>query len=148
VAKIVAQATAGIGVWYADHSEQNIQLRLESTKAGIASNSRAELGAIPEALRQNERDDCGPIKSILIRLRKWVTGHVDNYGNSRADALANAGRESNTLIETDEEDWPDNHPARHNGARLQTLEATKKEHKRHPPNSTPNRRHAEAKTYS
>ena len=49
--------------------------------------------------------------------------YVDNDGINRADALANAGRESNTLIETDEEDGLDNHPALHDGARLRALEA-------------------------
>ena len=32
-------------------------MRLENTGLRFASNSRAELGAILEALRQNERDD-------------------------------------------------------------------------------------------
>lgn len=50
-------------------------------------------------------------------------GHADDHGNNRADAPANAGRESNTVIEPDEEDWLNNHPALHDGARLQTLEA-------------------------
>ena len=53
------------------------------------------------------------LKGILISLRKrnaqtsfkWVKGHADNHGNNRADALVNTGRESDTLIEIDEEDW-------------------------------------------
>ena len=44
------------------------------------------------------------LEGILIRLRtrparttfKWVQGHEDNYGNIRADRLANEGRESNS----------------------------------------------------
>ena len=47
----------------------------------------------------------------------------NNHSDNRADALANSGRESNTLIETDEADWPDNHLALYDGARLQALEA-------------------------
>ena len=50
-------ASAGIGVWYADGSRQNIALKLENHQNYPASNSRAELSAILEALRQNEVDD-------------------------------------------------------------------------------------------
>jgi len=71
------------------------------------------------------------LKSILIKLRtrtartsfKWVKGHEDNYGNNRADALANAGRENDSLMRTDEEKWIDDHPALQDGARLQALDA-------------------------
>jgi len=127
-----------------------------------ASNSRAELGAILEALRQNESDDLeiesdsltslraictyankyedlnwsdvlnsDLLKSILIRLRtrpartafKWVKGHEDNYGNIRADALADAGRENDTQMREDDIEWVDNHEALQDGARLQALDA-------------------------
>jgi hypothetical protein len=47
-------ATAGVGIWYADGSRRNVALRLENQGEKIASNSRAELGAILEALRQNQ----------------------------------------------------------------------------------------------
>ena len=50
-------ASAGIGVWYADGSRRNIALKLENHQDYPASNSRAELSAILEALRQNEVDD-------------------------------------------------------------------------------------------
>ena len=63
-------------------------------------------------------------KAILIRLRtrpartafRWVKGHDDNYGNNRADALANEGRDSNEPVEIDDEAWIDNHTALQDGA--------------------------------
>ena len=156
-------AIAGIGVWYDNGSNRNIALRLESQERKYASNSRAELCAILEALKQNETDDlkilsdsltslraictdsakyedqnwhkvknADLLKSILIRLRtrpacttfKWVKGHAEeNYGNSRADALADQGRESDQLVTTDEEEWINDHPALQDGARLQALTA-------------------------
>ena len=109
-------------------------MKLENNRMRTASNSRAELGAILEALRQNEVDDLeiesdsltslraicklseryedinwvgfqneDLLKGILIKLRtrnaetsfKWVKGHADDYGNNRADALADEGRNSN-----------------------------------------------------
>jgi len=71
------------------------------------------------------------IKAILIRLRtrpartafRWVKGHDDNYGNNRADALANEGRDSNEPVEMDDEAWIENHTALQDGARLQALDA-------------------------
>jgi len=114
------------------------------------SNSRAELGAILEALRRNESDDLeiesdsltslraiytyadkyedlnwselsnsDLLKSILIKLRtrpartafKWVKGHKNNYGNIRADAVANTGRESDAQMREDDEEWVGNHEA-------------------------------------
>ena len=44
-------ATAGIGVWYADGSARNIKLSITGQETKPASNSRAELGAILEALQ-------------------------------------------------------------------------------------------------
>ena len=155
-------AEAGIGVWYRDSCRRNIKMKLESKEMRTASNSRAELGAILEALRQNEVDDLeiesdsltslraicklsegykdinwvgvqneDLLKGILIKLRtrnaetsfKWVKGHADDYGNNRADALADEGRNSNSQMVMDEEEWYDNHPALQDGARLQALEA-------------------------
>ena len=155
-------AVAGIGVWYADESEHNIKLKLVNNGKRLVSNSRAELGAILEALRQNERDDLeiesdsltslraictlseryedlnwagtrneDLLKGIMIRLRtrpaqtsfKWVKGHGDDYGNIRADALADEGRESDSQVEVDEEEWIRDHPALQDGARLQALDA-------------------------
>ena len=143
-------ASAGIGVWYTDRSTRNITLKLESQGNKVASNSRAELGAILEALRQNKTDDieiesdslmslraicthsdrykdlnwtgiqnADLIKSIIIKLRmrpaqtafKWVKGHDDNYGNNRADALADTGRNSNASLILDDDDWTNSHPA-------------------------------------
>ena len=72
------------------------------------------------------------LKGILIRLRtrpaqtefKWVKGHdEDNYGNERADALADTGRERNISVALDDKEWLDGHPALQDGARLQALEA-------------------------
>jgi len=72
------------------------------------------------------------LKGILIRLRTrpartsfiWVKGHnEDNYGNNTADELANEGSGKNTIMEMDEEEWINNHPALQDGARLQALEA-------------------------
>ena len=72
------------------------------------------------------------LRGILIRLRtrpaqtefRWVKGHDENnYGNGRADALADTGREQGAVIEMDDGDWIDGHPAMQDGARLQALEA-------------------------
>ena len=155
-------ASAGIGVWYEDGSGRNISMELKNNGTDIASNSRAELGAILEALRQNEEDDLeiesdsltslraicthaekyedqnwsgvrnsDLLKAILINLRtrpartsfKWVKGHEDNYGNNRADALANEGRESDLVMRFDDEEWTESNAALQDGARLQALEA-------------------------
>ena len=128
-----------------------------------ASNSRAELGAILEALRQNEVDDlliesdsltslkaicidsikyedlnwngvlnADLLKSVLIKLRtrpaqtefKWVKGHDENnYGNDRADALADIGREQEQTTRTGNEEWENGHPALQDGARLQAIDS-------------------------
>ena len=40
-----------------------------------------------------------------------MKGHDENsYGNSRADALADAGRDQDTPVEADDEEWIDAHP--------------------------------------
>ena len=72
------------------------------------------------------------LKSILIKLRtrpawtefKWVKGHdEDNYGNSRADALADTGREQDGSIRPDNEVWVLEHPTLQDRARIQALDA-------------------------
>jgi hypothetical protein len=61
--------SAGVGVWYANSSERNIALKLESHVLKMATNSRAELGEILEALRQNEGDDLMIESDSLSSLR-------------------------------------------------------------------------------
>jgi len=156
-------AKAGIGVWYADGSRRNIALKLNTQGKEHASNSRVELGAILEALRQNETDNliiesdslsslraickdsikyedlnwngvhnADLLKSILIKLRtrpaqtefRWVKGHdEENYGNNRADALADTGREQGLIMTINNEEWTKSHLALQDGARLQALDA-------------------------
>ena len=53
----LGKCLAGTGVWYVDGSRRNKALKLENQEDKYASNSRAELSAILEALRQNEADD-------------------------------------------------------------------------------------------
>jgi len=153
----------GIGVWYNDGSRRNIMRKIETHHDRPPSNSRAELSAILETLRQNETNDliiqsdslaslraiCKDslkyedqdwngvqntdlLKGILIRLTtrpaqtkfQWVKGHdINNYRNSRADALADEGREQDIPVEMDTEEWLDRHPAIQDRARLQALEA-------------------------
>ena len=126
-------ALGGIGVWYKDGSRRNIARKIDTHHNKPPLNSRAELSAILETLRQNEVDDLiiqsdslmsltvirkdslkyedqdwngvqnsDLLKGILIRLRtrpaqtefRLVKGHDEgNYGNSRADVLADEGRE-------------------------------------------------------
>ena len=71
------------------------------------------------------------MKGILIRLRTrhaktslgWVKGHAEDYRNNRADALANTGRENDSIVRMDEEDWLNSHPALQDRAQIQALEA-------------------------
>ena len=72
------------------------------------------------------------LKGILIWLRtrpaqtefQRVKGHNENnYRNSRADVLADEGREQDIPVEMDSEEWLDGHPTIQDGARLQALEA-------------------------
>jgi len=51
----------------------------------------------------------------------WVKGHEENYGNNRADELANTGRITDSQTRMDEDIWIENHPALQDGARLQAL---------------------------
>ena len=71
-------AQVGIGVWYADGSPWNIAIRLESRGENIASNSRAELGAILEALKQNETDDLN-IKSDSLTSLRAICNLAEKY---------------------------------------------------------------------
>ena len=71
------------------------------------------------------------LKSILVRpwtrpawtTFKWGKGHEDNYGNKRADVLANEGREAEAAARPDEAEWINDYPALQDGVRLQALEA-------------------------
>ena len=55
---------------------------------------------------------------------RWVKGHdEDNYGNSRADALADTGREQDATVRIDDEEWIRGHPALQDRARIQALNA-------------------------
>jgi len=74
-------ATAGIGVWYADGSRRNIAMKLTNHESRIASNSRAELAAILEALRQNETDDL-EIESDSLTSLKAICTHSEKYFDS------------------------------------------------------------------
>ena len=154
--------TAGIGVFYNNGSQRNISLRLMNQGEKTVLNSRAELAAILEALKQNTMDDlviesdslsnlraiCNQLdkfkdlnwsgvknadilKGILVRLHsrpaktafKWVKGHEFNYGNIKADELADVGREGDQIMTPDKDRWIENHPALQDGVRLQALNA-------------------------
>jgi ribonuclease HI len=62
-------AAGGIGVWYADGSRHNIAMKIGSYHDKPVSNSRAELSAILETLRQNETDDLIIESDSLTSLR-------------------------------------------------------------------------------
>jgi len=70
--------SAGIGVWYTDSSSQNISMELKNNRTDIASNSHAELGAILEALRQNEEDNLEVEPDLLTSLRA-ICSHTEKY---------------------------------------------------------------------
>jgi len=54
----------------------------------------------------------------------WVKGHdEENYGNNRADALADTGREQGNMTTANDEEWTNRHPALQDRARLQALDA-------------------------
>jgi ribonuclease HI len=71
-------ASASIGVWYANGSERKIALKLESIGPNTAPNSRAELEEILEALRQNERDDL-TIESDSVSSLRAICTLSENY---------------------------------------------------------------------
>jgi ribonuclease HI len=72
--------TAGVGVWYADNSYCNIALKLKTQGTKTVSNLRAELGAILEALRQNEDNDLVIESDSLTSLRA-----ICNLSNTHED---------------------------------------------------------------
>ena len=85
-------AVAGTGAWHRDGSMRNITLKLESPGENIASNSRAELGAILEALKQNETDDLEIESDSLSSLRAICNlseryQDLNWYGVRNADIL-------------------------------------------------------------
>ena len=85
-------ASAGIGVWYADGSRWNIALKLENQQNHPTSNSRVELSAILEALRQNEEEDLVIESDSLSSLRAICTDLVRYkdqgwYGIQNTDLL-------------------------------------------------------------
>ena len=61
---------AGIGIWYSDGDQQNSRIKLESAGSRTSSNSQAKLGAILEALRQNESGklviESDPLTSLRV----------------------------------------------------------------------------------
>lgn len=90
---------------------------LRQNKAGgleIESDSRTSLRAVGthldryDDLNWSEFQISYPLKGVLIRLRtkparttfRWAKGHEDNYGNNKADTLANAGSENDSLVKT------------------------------------------------
>jgi len=54
---------------------------------------------------------------------KWVKGHDKDYGNIKANALANKGRVSDLIMRVDDKNWVGSHAALQDGARLQALKA-------------------------
>lgn len=67
----------------------NIALKLENQGNKIVSNSRAELGAILETLRQNETDDIKIESDLLMSLRAICT-HSDKYEDLNWSGTLNA----------------------------------------------------------
>lgn len=54
---------------------------------------------------------------------RWAKGHnEENYGNNRANTLADTGREQEQSMRTEMEEWVDRHLALQKGARLQALD--------------------------
>jgi len=81
--------TTGIGVWYTDRSRQNIVLKLPTQVNEHTSNSRAELGAILEALRQNEIDDL-IIELDLLSSLKAICKDSTRYKDLNWNGIQNA----------------------------------------------------------
>jgi len=80
---------ARIRVVPANGSEQNIALKLVNHGKSTASNSRAELGAILEALRQNEKDDLEIESDSLTSLRA-ICSHAKKYEEQNWAGIQNA----------------------------------------------------------
>jgi len=71
-------ASAGIGIWYANGSGRNILMELKSNGTDITSNSQAELGVILEALRQNNIDNLQVESDSLTSLRA-ICSHAEKH---------------------------------------------------------------------
>ena len=91
-------ASAGIGVCYASGSGQNILMELKSNRTDIASNSRAELGAILEALRQNDRNDL-QIESVSLTSLRANCSHAEKHEDQGWSGIRNADLLKAKLIE-------------------------------------------------
>src|SRR5258706_8535864 len=90
-------AKAGIGVWYADRSRRNIALKLNTQGKENPSNSRAELGAILEALRQNETDNLIVESDSLSSLRAICKDSI-KYEDLNWNGVQNEDLLKNILI--------------------------------------------------
>ena len=82
-------ATAGIGVFYDNGNERNISLRITSREEEPVSNSRAELTAILEALKQNDTDDI-VIESDSLSSLRAICNHMDKYEDLNWYGVKNA----------------------------------------------------------
>jgi ribonuclease HI len=91
-------ATAGIGAWYADESEQNITIKLQGTAAVPASNNRAELGAILETLRQNQEDDL-VIESDSLGSLRAICSLSESYEDKNWTGVQNSDLLKSILIQ-------------------------------------------------
>ena len=121
-------ASAGIGVWYAHGSARNIVLKLENQGENVASNSRAELGAILEALRQNVTEDLEIESNLLSSLRAICSlseryEDLNWYGIQNADLLKGILIRLRTQSAHTAFGWVNDHPALQDRARLQDLGA-------------------------
>lgn len=90
-------AEARIGVWYGDGDVRNIFLRLETDDKRIASNSRARLGAILEALRHNEKDDFMVIESDLLTSLRGICNQSEKYEDMNWSGTQNADLKGHLL---------------------------------------------------
>jgi len=89
--------SASIGIWYADGSRQNIMMKLMNHDSRMASNSQAELGAILEALRQNETNDLEIESDSLTSLRA-ICSHSEKYEDLNWHGIQNSDLLKGILI--------------------------------------------------
>jgi len=89
--------TAGVGVWYTNGCRKNISLSLTNHGESVASNARAELGAILEALRQGEYDDLEIELDSLTSLRA-ICSYAEKYENCNWLGVQNADLLKSILI--------------------------------------------------